>query len=82
MPLRRKKIFAKGVNITMSKILSTEEVLRLNQKKIDKVLRQNGVDPNATPPLEGTFEERSKKRTQEVLANNQKHINKIMRKYR
>lgn len=66
----------------MNKKLSTEEVFRLNQKRIDKVLRQNGVDPNTTPPLEGTSEERSKKRTQEVFANNQKRIDKIMRKYR
>lgn len=74
--------FAKGVDTTMHKKLSTEEVMRLNQKKIDKVLRQNGVDPNNVPPLEGTTEERSRKRTQEVFANNQKRIDKIMRKYR
>jgi len=66
----------------MHKKLSTEEVIRLNQKKIDKVLRQNGVDPDSVPPLEGTSEERSKKRTQEIFANNNKRINRIMRKYR
>lgn len=66
----------------MNKKLSTEEIFRLNQKRIDKVLRQNGVDPNSVPPLEGSIEERSKKRTQEIFANNQKRINKIMRKYR
>ena len=82
MNWKLKEIFAKGVNTTMSKKLSTEEVLRLNQKRINKVLQQNGVDPNTVPPLEGTYEERSQKRTQEVLANNQKRIDKIMRKYR
>lgn len=82
MSWKLKEIFAKGVNTTMSKKLSTEEVLRLNQKRINKVLRQNGVDPNTVPPLEGTYEERSQKRTQEVFANNQKRIDKIMRKYR
>ena len=56
--------------------------MRLNQKKVDKVLRQNGVDPNNIPPLEGTYEERSRKRTQEIFSNNQKRIDKIMRKYR
>lgn len=56
--------------------------MRLNQEKIDKVLLQNGVDPNNAPSLEGTSEERSRKRTQEIMANNQKRINKIMRKYR
>lgn len=66
----------------MHKKLSTEEVIRLNQKKIDKVLLQNGVDPKNVPPLEGTSEERSRMRTQEIMANNQKRINKIMRKYR
>ena len=66
----------------MNKPLSTEEVIRLNQKKIDKVLRQNSVDPESVPPLEGTFEERSKKRTQEIFATNNKRINRIMRKYR
>ena len=66
----------------MHKKLSTEEVMRLNQEKIDKVLLQNGVDPNNAPSLEGTSEERSRKRTQEIMANNQKRINKIMRKYR
>jgi len=66
----------------MHKKLSTEEVMRLNQEKIDKVLLQNGVDPNNVPSLEGTSEERSRKRTQEIMANNQKRINKIMRKYR
>jgi len=66
----------------MHKKLSTEEVIRLNQKKIDKVLRQNGVDPDSVTPLEGTSEERSKKRTQEIFANNNKRINRIMRKYR
>ena len=82
MNWKLKEIFAKGVNTTMSKKLSTEEVLRLNQRRINKVLRQNGVDPNTVPPLEGTYEERSQKRTQEVFANNQKRIDKIMRKYR
>ena len=66
----------------MHKKLSTEEVMRLNQEKIDKVLLQNGVDPNNVPSLEGTSEERSRKRTQEIMANNQKRINKIIRKYR
>ena len=66
----------------MHKKLSTEEVIRLNQKKIDKVLLQNGVVPNNVPPLEGTYEERSQKRTQEVIENNNKRMNKIMRKYR
>lgn len=76
------KMVAKGANTTMSKKLSTEEILRLNQKRINKVLQQNGVNPNTVPPLEGTCEERSKKRTQEVFANNQKRIDKMMRKYR
>ena len=79
MPKRK---FAKGVDTMMHKKLSTEEAIRLNQVKIDKVLLQNGVDPNNVPPLEGTSEERSRKRTQEIMANNQKRINKIMRKYR
>lgn len=74
--------FVKGVDTTIHKKLSTEEVMRLNQKKVDKVLRQNGVDPNNIPPLEGTYEERSRKRTQEIFSNNQKRIDKIMRKYR
>lgn len=56
--------------------------MRLNQEKIDKVLLQNRVDPNNVPSMEGTSEERSRKRTQEIMANNQKRINKIMRKYR
>ena len=60
--IQLKEIFAKGVNTTMSKKLSTEEVLRLNQRRINKVLRQNGVDPNTVPPLEGTYEERSQKK--------------------
>lgn len=66
----------------MSKNCSNNEIIRLNQKKIDKVLRQNGVDPNNIPPLEGTYEQRSSQRTREVFANNNKRINKIMRKYR
>ena len=66
----------------MSKNCSTNEIIRLNQKRIDKVLRQNGVDPNNIPPLEGTYEQRSSQRTREVFANNNKRINKIMRKYR
>lgn len=66
----------------MHKKLSTEEVMCLNQKKIEKVLRQNGVDPDNVPPLEGTYEERSSKRTKEIFSNNQKRIDKIMRKYR
>lgn len=82
MNWKLKETFAKGVNTTMSKKLSTEEVLRLNQKRINKVLQQNGVNPNTIPPLEGTYEERSQKRTQEIFANNQKRIDKIMRKYR
>jgi len=82
MNWKLKETFAKGVNTTMSKKLSTEEVLRLNQKRINKVLQQNGVNPNTVPPLEGTCEERSQKRTQEIFANNQKRIDKIMRKYR
>lgn len=82
MNWKLKETFAKGVNTTMSKKLSTEEVLRLNQKRINKVLQQNGVNPNTVPLLEGTCEERSQKRTQEIFANNQKRIDKIMRKYR
>lgn len=66
----------------MSKNCSNNEIIRLNQKKIDKVLRQNGVDPNNIPPLEGTYEQRSSQRTREVFANNNKRINKIMQKYR
>ena len=66
----------------MSKNCSTNEIIRLNQKRIDKVLQQNGVDPNNIPPLEGTYEQRSSQRTREVFANNNKRINKIMRKYR
>ena len=61
---------------------TTQKVLEQNQKKIEKILRQNGVDPNNIPPLIGTSEERSRQRTAEVLSNNQKRINKIMRKYR
>lgn len=61
---------------------TTQKVLDQNQKKIDKILRQNGVDPDNVPPLTGTYEERSRQRTAEVIANNQKRINKIMRKYR
>lgn len=66
----------------MSKNCSNNEIIRLNQKRIDKALRQNGVDPNNIPPLEGTYEQRSSQRTREVFANNNKRINKIMRKYR
>lgn len=61
---------------------TAQKVLDQNQKKIDKILRQNGVDPDNVPPLTGTYEERSRQRTAEVIANNQKRINKIMRKYR
>ena len=61
---------------------TTQKVLEQNQKKIEKILRQNGVDPSNVPPLTGTSEERSRQRTAEVLSNNQKRINKIMRKYR
>ena len=61
---------------------TTQKVLEQNQKKIEKILRQNDVDPNNVPPLTGTTEERSRQRTAEVLSNNQKRINKIMRKYR
>lgn len=61
---------------------TTQKVLDQNKKKIDKILRQNGVDPDSVPPLPGTHEERSRQRTAEVIANNQKRINKIMRKYR
>ena len=61
---------------------TTQKVLEQNQKKIEKILCQNGVDPNNVPPLTGTAEERSRQRTAEVLSNNQKRINKIMRKYR
>lgn len=61
---------------------TTQKVLDQNQKKIDKILRQNGVDPDNVPPFTGTYEERSRQRTAEVIANNQKRINKIMRKYR
>ena len=66
----------------MSQKLSIQEVFRINQKKIDKVLQQNGVDPTNVPPLEGTYEQRSVQRTKEVFVNNNKRINKIMRKYR
>ncbi len=66
----------------MSHKLSTDEIFRLNKKRIDKILRQNGVDPNNVPPLEGTYEQRSEQRTKEIFANNNKRINKIMRKYR
>lgn len=66
----------------MSHKLSTDEIFRLNRKRVDKVLRQNGVDPNNIPPLEGTYEQRSEQRTKEIFANNNKRIDKIMRKYR
>lgn len=79
--------FAASASITMSKVRTmdkdtTQKILEQNQKKIEKILRQNGVDPNNVPPLTGTPEERSRQRTAEVLSNNQKRINKIMRKYR
>lgn len=61
---------------------TTQTVITQNQKKIEKILRQNGVDPNNVPPLTGTSEERSRQRTAETLANNQKRIDRIMRKYR
>ena len=61
---------------------TTQKVIEQNQKKIDKILRQNGIDPNNVPPLTGTTEERSRRRTAEVIANNQKRIDRIMRKYR
>ena len=61
---------------------TTQKVIEQNQKKIDKILRQNGIDPNNVPPLTGTTEERSFRRTAEVIANNQKRIDRIMRKYR
>lgn len=38
---------------------NTQKVLEKNQKKIEKILRQNGVDPNNIPPLTVTTEERS-----------------------
>ena len=66
----------------MSKKFSNDEIFRLNQKRIDKVLRQNGVDPNNIPPLEGTYEQRSEQRTKDIFTSNNKRINKIMRKYR
>ena len=66
----------------MSKKFSHDEIFRLNQKRIDKVLRQNGVDPNNIPPLEGTYEQRSEQRTKDIFTSNNKRINKIMRKYR
>ena len=61
---------------------TTQKVLEQNQKKIEKILRQNGVDPDKAPPLTGTYEERSSQRTAEIFANNQKRIDRIMRKYR
>lgn len=61
---------------------TTQKIMEQNQKKIDKILRQNGIDPNNVPPLTGTTEERSRQRTAETLANNQKRIDRIMRKYR
>lgn len=61
---------------------NTQKIMEQNQKKIDKILRQNGIDPNNVPPLTGTTEERSRQRTAETLANNQKRIDRIMRKYR
>lgn len=61
---------------------TTQKVMEQNQKKIDRILRQNGIDPNNVPPLTGTTEERSRRRTAEVIANNQKRIDRIMRKYR
>lgn len=78
---------AASANITMIKVSAmdkdtTRKVIEQNQKKIEKILRQNGVDPEHVPPLSGTYEERSRQRTAEVLSNNQKRINRIMRKYR
>ena len=61
---------------------TTKRVFAQNQKRIDKILRQNGVDPDKAPPLTGTYEERSSQRTAEIFANNQKRIDRIMRKYR
>lgn len=61
---------------------TSQKIMDLNTKKIHKILRQHGVDPESTPPLTGTYEERSRQRTAETLANNQKRIDKIMRKYR
>ncbi len=61
---------------------SFQKIKELNDKKIAKVLRQNGVDPNNVPPLTGTYEERSRQRAAEISANNQKRIDRIMRKYR
>lgn len=61
---------------------TTQKVMEQNQKKIDRILRQKGIDPNNVPPLTGTTEERSRRRTAEVIANNQKRIDRIMRKYR
>ncbi|MBQ4568481.1 MAG: hypothetical protein IJA62_00240 [Ruminococcus sp.] len=60
----------------------TKMILELNQKRVHKILRRNGIDPDKVPPLEGTYEERSRKRTAQVMANNDKRIDKIMRKYR
>ena len=62
--------------------ISLQRMLDLNTKKIHKILRQHGVDPENVPPLTGTYEERSRQRVAETLANNQKRIDKIMRKYR
>ena len=61
---------------------SFQKIKELNDKRIAKVLRQNGVDPNNVPPLTGTYEERSLQRAAEISANNQKRIDRIMRKYR
>ena len=78
---------AASASITMIKVRAmdkdtTRKVIEQNQKKIEKILRQNGVDPENVPPLSGTYEERSRQRTAEILSNNQQRINKIMRKYR
>lgn len=78
---------AASASITMIKVRAmdkdtTRKVMVQNQKKVEKILRQNGVDPSNIPPLTGTSEERSRQRTAEVFANNQNRINKIMRKYR
>lgn len=60
----------------------SQKIKELNDKRIAKVLRRNGVAHNNVPPLTGTYEERSHQRTAEINANNQKRINKVMRKYR
>ncbi len=61
---------------------ATKRIIEQNTKRIHKILRRNGVDPDKVPPLEGTYEERSRIRTAQIMANNKKRIDRIMRKYR